>query len=205
MRRGDWSSFGRLAGWCAIGSGVGGFLYSVAFVLISRSSAELGASLSWALLMIGGLLTTVVMVALYERLQEIDHSIALLALLIGALAALGSTIHGGYEVAALIHPPATTPPDLPSQLDPRGLVTFGFAGLGLLGFASLMRRSVRFPSGLSLLGIVTGVALIAVYLGRLVILSPTNPVVLVAAGLTGFILAPAWYIWLGLRLRRSPD
>ena len=70
MRRGDWSSFGRLAGWCAIGSGVGGFLYSVAFVLISRSSAEFGASLSWALLMIGGLLTTVVMVALYERLQD---------------------------------------------------------------------------------------------------------------------------------------
>jgi len=30
-------------------------------------------------------------------------------------------------------------------------------------------------------------------------------VVLLAAGAMGFILAPAWYIWLGLTLRRSRD
>ena len=39
-----------------------------------------------------------------------------------------------------------------------------------------------------------------VYLGRLIILSPTNPVVLLFAGAAGFILAPAWYLWLGARL-----
>jgi len=55
------------------------------------------------------------------------------------------------------------------------------------------------------LGAVTGIAMIVVYLGRLIILSPANPVVLLAAGVTGFILAPAWYIWLGLTLRRSRD
>jgi len=198
--RGTGSGFERLAGYCAIGSGIGGFVYSVAFVLIARPAPALGAGLSWVLLMIGGFLAAVVMVALYERFRDVDRSLALLALLLATIGALGSAIHGGYQVANLIHPPATSPSDLPNPLDPRGLVTFGFTGLGLLGFATLMRRSARFPSGLALLGIVTGFALIVVYLGRLIILTPSNPVVLAAAGLTGFILAPAWYLWLGLTL-----
>ena len=198
--RGTGSGFERLAGYCAIGSGVGGFLYSVAFVLIARLAPGLGLGLSWLLLMLGGLLTTVVMVALFERLRDTDRSLALLALLLAVVGALGSAIHGGYQVANLVHPPPVNPPDLPNPIDPRGLVTFGFAGLGLLGFASLMRRTARFPQRLGVLGLVTGIALIVVYLGRLVILTPTNPVVLAAAGLTGFILAPAWYLWLGLTL-----
>ena len=198
--RGTGSGFERLAGYCAIGSGIGGFVYSVAFVLIARPAPALGAGLSWVLLMIGGFLAAVVMVALYERFRDVDRSLTLLALLLATIGALGSAIHGGYQVANLIHPPATSPSDLPNPLDPRGLVTFGFTGLGLLGFATLMRRSARFPSGLALLGIVTGFALIVVYLGRLIILTPSNPVVLAAAGLTGFILAPAWYLWLGLTL-----
>ena len=155
--------------------------------------------------MVGGLLSAVVMVALFDELRDIDRSVALLALVFAITGALGSTIHGGYEVANLLHAPASAAPDFPSQLDPRGLATFGFAGLGLLGFASLMRQTQQFPQGLSLLGIVTGIALIVVYLGRLVIFSPTNAVVLLAAGVTGFILAPAWYIWLGLSFRRSRD
>jgi len=149
VARGTNSSFQRWAGYAAIGTGIGGFHYSVAFFLNARPAPQLGAGLSWALLMIGGLLATVVMVALHERLRE---------------------------------------------------VAFGFAGLGLLGFATLMRRSPQFPDRLGLLGVVTGIALIVVYLGRLILYYPTNPVVLVAAGLTGFILAPAWYIWLGLVL-----
>jgi hypothetical protein len=204
VRRGSpGSSSQLLAPYCALGSGIGGFLYSVAFVLIARPSPKLGAGLSWVLLMIGGFLSAVVMVALYERLREVDRNLALLGLLLATVGALGSVIHGGYEVANLTHPPSSAPPDLPSQIDPRGLVTFGFAGLGLLGFASLMRRSPIFPAGLGTLGLVTGAAMIVVYLGRLIIFSPTNAVVLLAAGLTGFLLAPVWYIWLGLTLRRS--
>src|SRR2546421_9361767 len=134
--RGTGSGFERLAGYCAIGSGIGGFVYSVAFVLIARPAPALGAGLSWVLLMIGGFLAAVVMVALYERFRDVDRSLALLALLLATIGALGSAIHGGYEVANLIHPPATSPSDLPNPLDPRGLVTFGFTGLGLLGFAT---------------------------------------------------------------------
>lgn len=198
--RGSSSEYERYAGYCALGAGVGGFLYSVAFVLIARPAPKFGQGLSWVLLMGGGLLAAVVMVALYERLREIDRSLALLALLLATVGALGSVIHGGYEVANIVHPPSATPPDLPSQLDPRGLVTFGFTGLGLLAFSVVMRRSPRFPPGLGTLGIVTGIVLVVVYLGRLIIFSPTNPVVLLFAGAAGFILAPAWYLWLGTRL-----
>src|SRR5438552_3754900 len=77
----------------------------------------------------------------------------------------------------------------------------GYCAIGSgVGFARRMRRTARFPQRLGVLGLVTGIALIVVYLGRLVILTPTNPVVLAAAGLTGFILAPAWYLWLGITL-----
>lgn len=52
------------------------------------------------------------------------------------------------------------------------------------------------------LGALVGVLLVIVYLGRLIILTPTNPLVAVPAALTGLILSPAFYIWLGLELRR---
>jgi len=51
------------------------------------------------------------------------------------------------------------------------------------------------------LGIVVGILLILIYLGRLIILSPTNLLVAGLAGLTGFILSPVFYIGLGLWLR----
>jgi hypothetical protein len=43
--------------------------------------------------------------------------------------------------------------------------------------------------------------LVVVYLGRLIVLVPTNLLVAVPAGITGVILAPLFYIWLGLELR----
>jgi hypothetical protein len=45
--------------------------------------------------------------------------------------------------------------------------------------------------------------LVALYLGRLIILDPTSPVILVPALLNGFLVNPALYIWLGLALLRG--
>ncbi len=45
--------------------------------------------------------------------------------------------------------------------------------------------------------------LLVVYLGRLIILNPKNPVLLTAAILTGFVLSPAWFFWLGRELMRG--
>jgi hypothetical protein len=41
------------------------------------------------------------------------------------------------------------------------------------------------------------------YLGRLIVLDPTSPVILVPALLNGFLVNPALYIWLGLALLRG--
>jgi hypothetical protein len=47
-----------------------------------------------------------------------------------------------------------------------------------------------------------GALLIVVYLGRLLILTPTNLLVAVPAAATGIVLSPIFYIWLGIELRR---
>jgi hypothetical protein len=86
----------------------------------------------------------------------------------------------------------------------RGLLTFGMAGMGLFVLASLIAHNDHFPKRLGTLGNVLAVLLVIIYLGRLIILSPTNPVVAVLVVVTGFIVNPAWYIWLGLALGWCP-
>ena len=46
------------------------------------------------------------------------------------------------------------------------------------------------------------ILMIVVYLGRLVILDPTNPLVAVPAGLAGVLIGPFFYFAVGLELRR---
>jgi hypothetical protein len=203
------ASFERFGGFCAFLAGVGGLCYSISFVIISKSAPDVSDVLSPLFLLLGGLLSSAVLLALYQRLRETEASFALLALLLGVLAALGSAMHGGYDLANAINPPAlsasfqTDLNNLPSQVDPRGLLTFGVMGLAILILAWLIVRGGQFPRNLGYLGYAQGVLLVIVYLGRLILLQPSNPVLLGAAALTGFLLAPIWYIWLGLTLWRS--
>ena len=119
------------------------------------------------------------------------------------MAAFGSTIHGGYDLANALNPPSTPNVDLPSQVDPRGLLTFGVAGLALVVISWLITSSGRLPRGLGYLGYLSAVLLIVLYLGRLIILSPASPIILGPALLNGFIVSPIWYVWLGLSLVRA--
>ena len=200
------ASFQRFAGYCAIATGLGGFVYSVAFVLLTRANADLGLALSWLVLLIGALLAMPVLIALYEHLRDVERPVALLALLFAAFGFLGAIMHAGYEIANIVHVGTATnlASGLASQVDPRGLLTFGITGLGLLIFGWLMSRSPRYASLVSNLGMLTGALMIVVYLARLTIFSPTNPLVLAGAGITGFIVSPLFYILLGrsfLRMR----
>jgi hypothetical protein len=200
------STFTRFAGAAAIVAGIGGLLYSLDFTAVAlkwRASApELGA-----FLLIGGLLSAAVFVALYEGLRETDAGFATLALVLGVVAALGSALHGGYDLANALHPEvfkgAVPGADIPSPVDPRGLATFGLAGLAILVFSWLIVRGGKLPKGLGYLGYALGALLVVIYLGRLIVLRPAP--LLVPAALTGLVINPAWYIWLGLTLWRTQE
>jgi hypothetical protein len=194
------STYQQTAAVAAFGAAITGLLYSIAFVVLRNTL------LSALCLMAGGLLAVVVMVALFERLGEVDAQPAMLGLVFGTVAALGSAIHGGYDLANALNPPGTLPEgiaNLPSPIDPRGLLTFGVAGLAVLIAGFLMRRHPQFSSVLTGLTFVLGVLLIVVYLGRLIVLSPASPLVLIPAAITGFIVNPLWYLMVGLTLRRD--
>ena len=196
-------SFERSAGATAVAVGVGGLLYSVAFVIISRSAPDTGRFLSSLLLLIGGVLGIQVMAALYRRLRDVDAGFALVGLLFGFAGALGSTVHGAYDLANFLHPPAVLASDIPSAVDPRGILTFGLSGLAVLVMARLMSRGGGFPARLALLGYLSGVLLVLIYLGRLIVLDPGSPLILGPAALEGFVVNPVWYIWLGMTLWRG--
>jgi len=195
----------------ALLAGVGGLSYSISFVILARSAPDVSAVLSPLFLALGGPLASAVLLALYNRVRETEPTFALWALLMGTVAALGSALHGGYDLANAINPPAlgsglqTSLNALPSQIDPRGLLTFGVSGVAFLILASLIVRGGQLPKGLGYLGLLLGVLLIVVYLGRLILLQPTNPFLLGAAALTGFLASPLWYIWLGVVLLRRPN
>jgi hypothetical protein len=191
------AAYERFAGVCAMVAGVAGFLYAVAFILLRNDL------LSALFLLVTGLLSTTALVAVYRRLRSTDADFALWGLLLGLAGALGATIHGGYDLANAINPPAGVPLDLPSQIDPRGLLTFGVAAIALVVVAWLIRRGQQLPIGLSYVGFLSALLLIILYLARLVILNPANPIILGPALLNGFLIHPAWYIWLGLVLWRG--
>jgi hypothetical protein len=156
------ASFQRFAGYCAIATGAGGFLYSVAFVILSRTSGDFGLALSWVILLIGALLAMPVLLALFERLRDVERPAALLALLFAAFGFLGAIIHAGYEVANEVHLGRMPASDLANPVDPRGLLTFGLTGLGVLIFGWLMARGGRFPLNLARVGQLTGALMIIV-------------------------------------------
>ena len=202
------ASYERFGGACAVAVGLFGFLYSIAFIIlvVAGGAPEPGILLSSIFLILGGVFSLAVIVAVYGRLRETDVAFALLALLLVAIGAGGSAVHGGYDLANGLNPLTAAPTDLPSQINPRGLLTFGVSGLGILMVSWLIVRGRFFPRGLGYLGYVTGVLMLVLYLGRLIVVDPNNSIVLIPALLTGFIFNPAWYIWLGILLwnRRRP-
>jgi hypothetical protein len=201
------AAFEQFAGICAILAGIAGFLYSLAFIVLAHNTPNTGALLSALFLTLGGLLSTTALCGLYRCAREVDGGFALLALVLGVTAAMGSALHGGYDLANALNPPDVNVPNLanlPSQVDPRGLLTFGVAGISLFIFAGLINRGGQLPKGLGTLAYLLAALLIIVYLGRLIILDATSLIILIPAALTGFVINPIWYIWLGVALRRKP-
>lgn len=162
------------------------------FFVIARDNL-----LSALFLTLGGLFAVKVFIALYKMLKEADSGFALIIVVLGVTGALGTMVHGGYDLANAINPPMMVNLDLPSQVDPRGLMAFGVTGLAILKASWLMGKVKSFPKNLSYLGFLSGILLMVIYLGRLIVLDPTSPVLKYPILIEGFIINPLWYLWLG--------
>ena len=193
-------SLQRAAGIAALFAALGGILYGYFFVIAGT------VAVASALLMLGGLLLALIIVVLGSSLEDVNRPLARWAMGVGFLGAMLSMVHGGYDLANEIHPPGVTAGDFPNPVDPRGLATFGLTGVAVLILGGLMTRSADYPRGLARAGQALGLIMIVIYLGRLIILDPTNPVVRVALAL-GVIANTVFLLWIGrhwLVARRPP-
>ena len=176
----------------AFGAGLSGLAYAYFFVIARDITLY---SLFLALL---GLFGLKLFIMLYGRLKDVDVNMARVGVALGVLGAFGALVHGGYDLANAINPVRGVNPNLPNQIDPRGLLTFGLTGFGILKISYLMGKDKSFPEGLSYLGLLSGVLLIMIYLARLIILDPANPLLAYPILVEGFIVGPLWYLWLGV-------
>jgi hypothetical protein len=163
------------------------------------------AGLSALFLTLAPLLTIGGLVAVFERVRGGDGGgYALVALGLGVFGALAASSHGAYDLANVLHPPATLP-DLPSAVDPRGYGTFALTGLSLILFAMLARKTAGIPGWVGPLGLLLGVVLVITWLSRLVVLDASSALVLGPALVAG-LLSPIFFLLLGAWLlgwRRS--
>jgi hypothetical protein len=85
------------------------------------------------------------------------------------------------------------------SLDPNGVFGFGLVGLWVIatGYVALQRDAL--PRGAGYAGLAAGLVYWLVVIGFTL---NVEPLVAIAAGLGGIILAPVWYLWAGLSLLR---
>ncbi|MCK4897983.1 MAG: DUF4386 family protein [Anaerolineales bacterium] len=87
----------------------------------------------------------------------------------------------------------------PRGLDPELWMVLGAVGLWVLVVNRLALRGGQLPTGLAYVGMALGIAY-ALAVAGVVLQFPILSAI--TAGLAGIILAPIWYIWTGLVLRR---
>jgi hypothetical protein len=182
-------SFERFAGWLSVLAGIAGIGYALAFVVLKNAQLSAVFLTLAPLLAIGGL------VAVFDRVRATEPGFATVALALGAFGSLAASSHGAYDLANVLHPPASIP-DVPFAVDPRGYGTFALTGLSLVLLAWLANGTPDLPSWVSPIGIVLGVVLVITWLARLIVLDATSMLVLAPALVSG-LLSPIFFLLLG--------
>jgi hypothetical protein len=196
------TAFNRTAIAAAYLSGAAALAYSLTFGYYVRRGANWAQYTSSGLLVAGGLVGLPVLVALYQRLRFADEGFALIALVIALAAAFGSTLHGAHDVAIFANPDrAGDAAAFPNFTDPRGFATFALFGLGLV-MLSVLVRSVGFRARTSVVGVITGLSTIVVYIGRVTVLDPQRWWVATAAIASGVVGLPLWNVLVARDLAR---
>lgn len=83
---------------------------------------------------------------------------------------------------------------------PDGVLTYGAPGIWVAVISLLSIRQRRLPSLFAYLGFATAGALLAGVIGYGLLL---RPFIVIAVGVGGFVLVPAWFAWAALLLKRS--
>jgi hypothetical protein len=179
---------------------VGGFVYGVLFVLVARGTTD-AVVRTWLVTgILGGLVAAGAFVALFERIKVADPLVATWALVVGVAGALGQTLNAsvtlGYDVTGTS---GSTP-------DPLGILRFAFTGIALVLFGWVMTRDATIPRALSGVGVVGGVLLVIMYVGRVAgFITPVNKYTLIPPFLYGLVVHPVFYLWLSRVLWSAPS
>lgn len=169
--------------------------YAIVFLGFVRGHPEdhSAAALAWALIAGAGLSATIAVVAAAARIGG-DARWWLTALGVGY--GLLSATHGMYAAVAEIQGIALG--EL-SPTDPRGLATFGLAGLWAFTFGLEIRSgNSTLTGGLGWLAILTGLDLILLFAATV---AANEALILVSGGLASVILVPLLWIRIGRALR----
>ena len=198
------STFGRVAGWCALAAGAAALVYSVTFAVVVEEGDRWAQWTSSTVLALGAFLALPVLTALYLRLRPVDEGFALLGLLVGAVAAAGTLLHALFDIGVLANEPEQGWEFL-SPTDPRGAATFLLTGVTIAIASGLLARAGA-PRALVAIGWGTAVLVAVVWIGRLSVLDPKEPWVAPAVVGSGFLGVPVWYAWVGrLMLAGGPE
>ena len=188
-------AFSRRAGFQAYLIAAFSLVYAVVFLgFVHNHPENIGAAaLAWALIAGAGLSATIATASAAARIGG-DARWWLTALGVGY--GLLSATHGTFAAIALEQSIAIG--DL-SPTDPRGLATFGLAGLWALTIGLEIRSgNGALPPNLGWLAIASGLDLIALFVATV---AQAEGAILVTGGLASVILVPAFWIWTGRALR----
>jgi hypothetical protein len=187
--------FSRRAGFQAYLIAAFSLVYAAVYLGFVRNHPEnvQAAALAWALIAGGGLSATIATTSTAARVGG-DARWWLTALGVGY--GLLSATHGTLAAIAAEQGVVTT--DL-SPTDPRGLATFGLAGLWALTLGlETIAGNGTLPRSLGWLAIVAGLDLIVLFIATV---GAVEGLILVSGGLASVILVPAFWIWTGRLLR----
>jgi len=182
--------FRRTAGWSAFGIAALSLLYAVVFLGFVRTDAAntTASALANGFIGLSGILATFAVIAVGDR---VDGAAGRWLRVVGVGWALLSAAHGMFSaVSAAQGLPAG---DL-SATDPRGLATFGLAGLWSIVLGLAIRSGTSFPRGLGLVALVDGVDLLVLFLATA---TGAGTLILVTGGLASVILGPLQWAWIG--------
>jgi hypothetical protein len=182
--------FRRTASWCAFGIAALSLLYAVVYLGLVRPDPTNTTASAFANGFIGlsGILATFAVLAVGDK---VGGAAGRWIRVVGVGWALLSAAHGVFSAVSDMQGLPTG--DL-SATDPRGLATFGLAGLWSIVLGLAIRSGTSFPRGLGMVALANGVDLLVLFLATA---TGAGALVLVTGGLASVILGPLQWAWIG--------